>query len=426
MADEVSIMATTATTDVAYLSKQIYPNGFDPKQLVRDKPALMNTPHKKNFSSSEGIVFPAKYGNAGGASATIANAAANAKAQAGKKFIVTQATYYTNISVAGLVVRNAMKGGADAQFMDQLKSETDGAQETMGVELNRQLFGSQDGWRAQTSATTAPSGSTITLANASDCVFFEVGMIIVAASTPGGAIAAGTPGYATISNVDESAGTITVVGTATTLITGLSTSWYLYLQGDARNNGTARVAAGLFDWNPTSTSGLSTTFFNVARDAYPARLAGARYNGAGDPIQTVFIKAMQNFKMQVGPGWKNGDIYINPLNMSQLMSAVEGTRFQEGEKMTSYGIGLQTVKYGTMTFIQDSLCPLNVARVVAEGAFVRASCGDQPVWNGEVDGSEFFVDRTTDVLVGSLVHDGNFAALNPNQLGVITLPSYQA
>ena len=110
--------------------------------------------------------------------------------------------------------------------------------------------------------------------------------------------------------------------------------------------------------------------------------------------------------------------------MAQLMSAVEGTRYQQGEKMTSYGIGLSTVKYQGLTFIEDALCPLNVAKVVAEGSFVRASCGDQPVWNGEIDGSEFFVDRTTDNLYGSLVHDGNFAALNPNQLGHIALPAY--
>lgn len=418
-------MATTATTDVSYLSKQIYPNGFDPKQLVRDKPALANTPHKKNFSSSEGIVFPAKYGNAGGASASVANAAAHATAQKGKKFIVTQATYYTNIAVGGLVVRNAMKGGNEAHFMDQLKSETEGAQETMGCELARQLYGSQDGWRALTSATVAPSGTTITLANASDFVFFEVGMVLVAASTAGGAIAAGTPGYTTVTAVNGD-GTLTVDGTVTTQITGISTSWYLYRRGDARNNSTAVVAAGLYDWNPTSTSGLASTFMNVDRSAYGARLAGARYDGSGDPIQTVFIKAMQNFSMQVGPGWKNGDIYINPLNMSQLMSAVEGTRFQEGEKITSYGIGVTTFKYQGLSFIQDPFCPLNVARVVSEGSFVRASCGDQPVWNGEIDGSEFFVDRTTDTLYGSLVHDGNFAALNPNRLGVITLPSYVA
>jgi hypothetical protein len=419
-------MATTAVTDVAYLSKQIYPNGMDPKQLVRDKPALANTPHKKNFSSSEGIVFPAMYANPQGASAAVASASTNASSQKGKKFIVSQQTYYTNIEVQGRVVRNALKGDADSYFMDQLKVETDGAQETMGVELNRQIFGSQDGWRARASSTVAPATTFITLERPSDAVFFEVGMVLVAAATAGGAIKAGTPGYATIIAVNDTTGVLTMDGTITTQITGITTSDYLYRQGDARNNGTAVVAAGLEDWNPASTTGLATTFMNVARDAYPSRLAGARYTGTNDPIQTVFIRAFQNFRTQVGPSWKDGDIYLNPLNFSMLMSAVEGQRVVEGEKATEYGIGIKTFKYMNMTFIVDSLCPIDVAKVVAPGAFVRASCGDQPVWNAEVDGTEFFLNRQTDVFYGSLVHDGNFAALHPNQLGHIALPAYVA
>lgn len=418
-------MAAGTTSDVAYLSKIIYPNGFDPKVLVRDKPALANTPHKKNFTSAEGISFPAPVGNPQGASAAVATAHTNIYSASGQKFTVTQKSYYTNIGLAGVVVRNAMKGNADSYFIDQLKYEMDGAQETMGVELNRQLFGSQDGWRAQV-GSAAPSGSTIVLANPSDSVFFEPNMIIVLAATAGGAIRAGTPGYARITAVDDTTGTLTVDGTITTLITSPGAGDYIFRQGDARNNGTAVVAAGLTDWNPSSTSGLGTAFFGVTRSAYPSRLAGARYNGAGDPIQTVFIKAFQNFRTQVGPGWKSGDIYINPLNMSQLMSAVEGTRFLEGEKVTSYGISIQTFKYMGMTFIQDALCPLNQAKVVADGAFVRASCGDQPFWNSDLDGSEFKVDIGTDVFYGSLVHDGNFAGMHTNQLGHITLPTYSA
>lgn len=419
-------MASTTTTDVAYLSKQIYPNGMDPRQLVRKKKALANTPHRKNFSSSEGIVFPAMYANPQGASAAVATAAANASPQAGKKFIVTQQSYYTNINVKGLVVRNALKGDADSQFMDQLKVETDGAQETMGVELNRQLFGSQAGYRARCSSTTAPSGSTITLESSADCVFFEVGQVIVLAATATGAIKSGTPGYATITAVDDSVPSLTVNGTITTLITSPAASDYIFRQGDAQNGGSAVINAGLEDWNPASTSGLGTSFMNVVRSAYPSRLAGARYTGTSDPIQTVFIKAMHNFAMQVGPSWEDGEIYINPLNMSMLTSAVEGARIIEGEKATTYNISIPTFKYQGMTFIVDTMCPLNVAKVVAPGAFIRASCGDQPIWNAEVDGTEFFLDRTTDTFYGSLVHDGNFAALKPNQLGHIALPPYTA
>jgi len=414
-------MAAGTTTDTAYLSKIIYPGGYDAKQLVRDKPALANTPHKKNFTSAEGISFPAGTANGQGASAVVATAQSNVSPSVGQKFLVPQVSYYTQVTLQGKVVRNAMNGNSDSYFMDQLKVNMDGAQETMGVELNRQIFGSQDGWRAQV-GSAAPSGTTAILANFSDCVFFEKNMVVVFASTAGGAIRAGTPGYAKITAVDDSTGTLTFDGTITTLITTPGAGDYIFRQGDARNNGTAVVSASLYDWNPPSTSGLGTPFMGVTRSDYPSRLAGPRYTGTGDPIQTVFIKAFQSFKTQVGPGWKNGDIYIHPLNMSQLMSAVEGGRVTTGEKMTSYGIGIPTFKYMNMTFIEDSLCQLNTAKVVAEGAFVRASCGDQPIWSSDANGSEFKVDMGTDLFYGSLIHDGNFAGMKVNQLGHIALP----
>lgn len=415
-------MAAGTTTDVAYLSKVIYADkGYDPKQLVRNKPALANTPHRKNFTSAEGFSFAAGTSNGQGAAADVATAQASVSPNIGQKFLVPQVSYYTQVTLAGKIVRNAMKGNSDSYFMDQLKVNMDGAQETMGTELNRQIFGSQDGWRAQV-GLVAPSGTTAVLLNFSDCVFFEKNMVVVFAATAGGAIRAGTPGYATIVSVDDSTGTLTFSGTITTLITSPGASDYIFRRGDARNNGTAVVAAGLYDWNPPTTTGLGTAFFGVTRSDYPSRLAGPRYTGTGDPIQTVFIKAMQSFKTQVGPGWTTGDIYIHPLNLAQLMAAAEGSRYIEGEKATEYGISIPTFKYQGLTFIEDSQCLINTAKVVGPGAFVRASCGDQPIWSSDANGSEFKVDMGTDLFYGSLIHDGNFCGLKPNQLGHIALP----
>ena len=138
-------MATTQAADVSYISKVIYKDGIQQKQIVRDKPLLLSTKHNTKFTSAEGIKVPILYGTGQGASATVANAATNASPDAGAAFTVTQATYYTNFDIHGKVVRNALKGNDDSFFLQQLKLAMDNAQETMGSELNRQASGTSAG-----------------------------------------------------------------------------------------------------------------------------------------------------------------------------------------------------------------------------------------------------------------------------------------
>lgn len=408
-------MATTATTDVSYISKIIYKDGIQQKQIVRDKPLLTAIPHNTKFTSAEGIRVPILYGTGQGASATVANAATNASPDKGQAFTVTQATYYTNFDIAGRVVRNALKGSDESYFLQQLKLAMDNCQETMGSELNRQAFGSSAGWRARVGSAN-PSGSTIVLANPQDAVFFEPNMVCVMAATATGAIRAGTPGYFTITKVDTSTGTLTVSGTITVLITSPTAADYIFRQGDAQNNASAGIiAAGLADWVPET---VTDSFFGVTRSEFPSRLAGVRYPGSSDPLEVVFIKAMAAAKAEVGPGFKKGDIFLNPVNFAAVAASKEGGRWIT--EPSSYGIGIDKFQIGAFKFVEDAMCPLNVAYMVADGAFQRASCGDAPYWNN-FDGSDMWLDRTTDVYKGQLVHDGNFIGVHTQQLMRIAL-----
>lgn len=409
-------MATTATTDVSYISKVIYKDGIQQKQIVRDKPLLMNTPHNTKFTSAEGIKVPILWGTGQGASATVANAATNTSPDKGDCFTVTQATYYTNFDIAGKVVRNALKGNDDSYFLQQLKLAMDNCQETMGAELNRQGFGSSAGWRARAHASTAPTATTLTLAKPQDAVFFEVNMVIVAAATATGAIRTGTPGYATVTGVNTTTGVLTFATDLTVKIGSIGINDYIYRQGDAQNNASSGIiAAGLADWVPAGTPG---DLFGVVRTTFRSRLAGVYYDGSNDPLETVFIKAMAAGKAEAGIGFKKGDIYLNPINFAAMQSSKEGGRWIT--EPTSYGIGIDKFQLGAFKFIEDAMCPVNVAYMVASGAFERASCGDAPYWNN-FDGADMWLDRTTDVYKGQLVHDGNFIGVHTQQMMNITL-----
>jgi hypothetical protein len=409
-------MATTQAADVSYISKVIYKDGIQQKQIVRDKPLLLATKHNTKFTSAEGIKVPILYGTGQGASATVANAATNASPDAGAAFTVTQATYYTNFDIHGKVVRNALKGNDDSFFLQQLKLAMDNAQETMGSELNRQAYGTSAGWRARVGAV-APSGTTAVLANPQDAVFFEPNMVVVFAATPTGAIRAGTPGWAKILKVDTQTGTLTFDGTITVLITTPGAGDYIFRQGDAQNGASSGLlCSGLADWNPQTVT--ATPFFGVDRTAFPSRLAGVRYNGSTDPLETVFIKAMAAAKAEVGMGFKKGDLFLNPINFAAVQSSKEGGRWIT--EPSSYGIGIDKFQIGAFKFVEDAMCPVNVAYMLAEGAYERASCGDAPYWNN-FDGADMWLDRTTDQYKGQLVHDGNFIGVHTQQMMRIDL-----
>jgi hypothetical protein len=131
----------------------------------------------------------------------MAGAVANSNAVTGSTYLIPQVTVYGYVAMDGKVWRNGMRSKDDAAFIDYAKKQWDDGLETFMQECARMAYGRKTGARALTSATVAPTGSTITMAKASDLIFFRKGMIIVASETDGGALAAGTPGYATITGI---------------------------------------------------------------------------------------------------------------------------------------------------------------------------------------------------------------------------------
>jgi len=419
-------MATGFDSDFAFLQKILFPGGYDSKALVKDKPFLANTPHKKNFTTGRGMEIPAPYSTPQGASAAAATAASNASPSKGSSFTVPQTSYYAQLRLDGKLVANAKNGTADTQFVDQMKYETDMVEDTIGWELERQGFGSNTGYRAIIGSFTASTDSTITLATTSDAIFFRPNMVVVFVATGSGAGGAvrtgGSTNVATVSAVNTRTGVLTFTAQNITTTCAVANSDYIYRQGDAQNGGTAKVCAGLADWNPTSDP-TSTAFYGVDRSVNPQELGGVRYDASGDMVQTAFINARASFMTQIGKGLPKGVFYIHPLYAAAMRNAFEAKRIIDSEKNTTYDIGIDTFKIDGNTFVEAAACPYGYARYVADGAFVRASCGDQPSWSAMGQGDMFWLDRDNDLVKGMMAHYGNFAAWHVNELMVVTLPA---
>jgi hypothetical protein len=422
-------MAAGTNQDFAFLQKIIYADGTKPGDaLVRDKPAMLNTPHKKDFASGKGYEIPAPYATPQGASAAIATAAANASPSKGSSFTVPQTTYFAQMRLDHQLVKNAMEattsGVSAAAFVDQMKYETDGVEETIGVEMEKQIFGTGAGYRGVIGTVTIGANTTILLQTITDAVLFEVNMWVVLATTATGAIrSGGTTNKAMVTAVNTKTGLLTFTGqNFTTLFGTAATGDFIFREGDAQNAGAAKVGFGLADWNP-STDPTATLFCGVDRSVYPSRLAGVRYDGTTDSLQTVFIRALAQARTEVGPGFKKGTFYIHPLYGAALRSEYEAKRIVDFEKATTYDMGVDAFKVDNITFIEAALCPYGRSKMVADGAFVRASCGDQPDWAGMSKSDQFWLDRDNGVVKGLMCNYGNFGAWHVNQLMDVALPA---
>lgn len=404
-----------STSDVQYLSKVLYPRGYQDKDLYRAKPLLNALKKKTDFTSARGLEVPIDVALASGVGGTMAGAVANSNAVTGSTYTIPQVTIYGYVEMSGVVWRNGTRSKDDAAFIDYAKKQWDSGLETFMQECARMAYGRKTGARAVISSVTAPASSTITLAKPSDTIFFRKGMIIVASSTDGGALAAGTPGYATITGIDPDAGTLTVDGTITTQITGISTGWYLYQKTLASDNGSGNGGwAGLGDYNPITPS---ASLFGVNQTTNPAMLAGIRTTDTSN-LETLFIRSFATAKTQIGTEFRMGDIYLHPLQFAALVSTKEGAKEVDDPKL--YELGIQKMKLGGYTFVEDPFCPRDYAHTLTGDCLEMATCGSQP----EV--GKVFDDQETDVIKVKLVADGNFVPRRPSGMIRNALPAAQA
>jgi hypothetical protein len=419
-------MAVGTNADLAFLQKIIYPNGYDPKALVMDKPGVANTPHKKNFTTGKTLEIPAPYSTPQGVSANIINAASNASTSLGVSFGLTQCSYFAQLRLDGRLVANARAGNADSQFAEQFKHEADNVEDAIGWELERQMFGTQAGYRGVIASVTIGANSTITLNRPTDVIFFRKNMVLVVGTTATGAVRVSASTTITVNRVDSANGVLYFdsqnIGTIFSDATPANyVGNFLFRQGDAQNGASAGViAAGLDDWNRASAPS-ATLFFGVDRSVAPVELAGVRYDGSNDQPQSVFINARAAFMQQTGRAIKKGVFYINPGTAAGLRNAYESKRILEGERATKYEISIDSFKIDNIEFIEAPAMAPGRAKFVADGAFVRASCGDQPDWQ-KLGDAQFWTDPDTNTVKGLILNYGNFAAMRVNELMDVTLP----
>jgi hypothetical protein len=380
-------------------------------------------------------LVPLEYGTPQGRSHTFANAQSQQTATSLASFFVYVIEDYQLVTITNLLMEQT-KTNAGA-FVDAAKLQMDGGFRNLTNNIAFELFGDGTATRgiAGTIATTqvggtAPGGVTITLNNSQQVVSFEVGMLLVASATDGGAPSADT---VMITAVNRATGVINGTASAATLsanwaVGAAGTNSFLSIAGDlpatgATNTGSFLALSGLAAWLPIASPAATDNFWGVNRSADPTRLAGLRYNAQSYTIEEGLTNALAFTNRE---GAKPDLCIMDFASYASLVNAlgakVQYVQVNHDEVEVAFeGITFQSA-YGRVTVLADRSCPAQTAYLLTMNTWKLRSLGKVPhILTYGMEGLEGLRVGNADALEIRIGYYGNLICSAPGWNCVVQL-----
>lgn len=318
-------------------------------------------------------------------------------------------------------------------FVDAAKLQMDGGIRNITNNIAFELFGSGTATRGSSTAASTQSGTTaggtvITLSNAQQVVNFEVGMLLVASATDGGAPSTDT---VLLTSVDRANGIIRGTASASTL----SANWaigsgvaYLTISGDlpsagAANTGSFLALSGLAAWLPKTTPASNDNFWGVNRSADPTRLAGCRYDASSFTIEEGMTNALAFLNREGGrPDLAIMDFASYAALVNALGAKVQYVQVNHDEVEVAFeGITFQSA-YGRVTVLADRSCPPQTCYLLTMSTFKLRSLGKVPhILTYGMEGLEGLRVGNADALEIRIGYYGNLICSAPGWNCVVSL-----
>lgn len=405
------------------------------KDLVyKENPFLALVPKDESEDGFAGkyIPVPLEYGTPQGRSHGFANAQLQQTATALVSFFVFVIQDYQLVTITNLLMEQT-KSNAGA-FVNAAKLQMDGGFRNLTNNIAFELFGSGTATRGTTTAAssqvggTAAGGVTLILSNSQLIVAFEVGMLLVASSSDGGAPSLDT---VLVTAVDRANGIVR--GTASAAV--LSANWaigtgaaYLTVSGDlpatgATSTSSYQALSGLAAWIPTQTPVSTDSFWGVNRSADPTRLAGLRYNAQAFTIEEGLTNALAFLNRE---GGKPDIIIMDFASYAALVNAlgakVQYVQVNHDEVEVAFeGITFQSA-YGRVTVLADRSCPPQTAYVLTMNTWKLRSLGKVPhILTYGMEGLEGLRVGNADALEIRIAYYGNLICSAPGWNMVVQL-----
>lgn len=362
-------MPSATTSNLEALLKIRYPNGIA-FQWVKNSRFFNLCPKTTDFGGS-GKQIKISVSPGTGGSSDFAKALANRGPASHVTFTVTRKKDYVVGSLENEVIK-ATQGDKNA-VLAALTDEFDKKGKEFGMRLARRTWGNEGG---ALGVSGGISGSTITLATASDIKNFYKGQVLMLASDNGTGTSptgqrAGTVTVASANLSSAGVATVTTTAAVTTGIPAATDGDYIFADGDY-----GEAPSGVLGWIPTTDP--TGSFLGVDRSLYIRETSGFRVDQTGKDL----IEAFNAATAQGFPFGSEGEYaFVGGTTMSKLQNTLEGkapTRDVKGKGEVSYkGLVVYTT-YGEVTVLPEPWAPDSKILITSMSDWEIASLGELP------------------------------------------------
>lgn len=415
--------------------KELYVDSNDyMKDLVyKENPFFALVPKNESPDGFAGkyIPVPLEYGTPQGRSHGFSNAQNQQTAASLASFFVYVISDYQLVTITNLLMEQT-KSNAGA-FVDAAKLQMDGGFRNITNNIAFEIFADGTATRgistsASTQNGTVAGGTVIPLSNAQQIVNFEVGMLLVASSSQGGAVSSDT---VIITAVNRATGILS--GTASA--SSLSGNWaigsgaaYLSISGDLPSAGASSTSSylalsGLQAWLPVTSPASNDSFWGVNRSADPTRLAGCRFNASAYTIEEGITNALAFLNREGGkPDLLVMDFASYAALVNSLGAKVQYVQVKHDEVEVAFeGITFQSA-YGKVTVLADRSCPPATGYLLTMSTFKLRSLGKVPhILTYGMEGLEGLRVGSADALEIRIGYYGNLICSAPGWNCVVSL-----
>jgi len=424
--NQIAALKELYTDDKEYMKDLVY----------KENPFLALVPKNESPDGFAGkyIPVPLEYGTPQGRSHTFANAQSQQTATSLASFFVYVIEDYQLVTITNLLMEQT-KTNAGA-FVDAAKLQMDGGFRNLTNNIAFELFGDGTGTRGISTAASSQTGVagnnivTLPLSNSQQIVAFEVGMLLVASASQGGAPSSDT---VFVQSVNRATGVVTGLGSATSM----SSNWaigsgaaYLSIAGDlpaagASNTGSYEALSGLAAWIPVASPASNDSFWGVNRSADPTRLAGLRYNAQAYTIEEGMTNALAFLNREGGkPDLAIMDFASYAALVNSLGAKVQYVQVKHDEVEVAFeGITFQSA-YGRVTVLADRSCPPQTCYLLTMATWKLRSLGKVPhILTYGMEGLEGLRVGNADALEIRIGYYGNLICSAPGWNCVVSLSS---
>ena len=254
-------------------------------------------------------VQPVEFAHPGGSSANYAKAMTNGTTSQYEDFLIARKKQYQRVQVDHELMFATQ---SQRESFRKALDEFDRGMKGLGEKIGRRLYRTQGGALAKM-ANSSVAVAVITLADKASSFNFHIGQILTFAAADGTGVEWDSGDTTTVTAVDNENGLITVADTLNVKITGITTTSYVFAEGDF-----GQCLSGLEDWLPVDNRAtrLAASFHSVVRSAAPDYLGGIYMDGTSmGGLDEVIIKLVGKIGKY---GGQTSHIFANPESLSDL------------------------------------------------------------------------------------------------------------